>query len=40
VAPDTVNTRRPLTVSDRFDPHIRLDLFLKDSGLMLEEGSA
>jgi 3-hydroxyisobutyrate dehydrogenase-like beta-hydroxyacid dehydrogenase len=25
-------------VSHRFDPHIRLDLFLKDFGLMLEEG--
>jgi 3-hydroxyisobutyrate dehydrogenase-like beta-hydroxyacid dehydrogenase len=33
-----MDTRGPLMVSHRFDPHIRLDLFLKDFGLMLEEG--
>jgi len=38
VASGTMNTRGPLMVSHRFDPHIRLDLFLKDFGLMLEEG--
>ncbi|HYB44783.1 MAG TPA: NAD(P)-dependent oxidoreductase [Candidatus Methylomirabilis sp.] len=38
VASGTVNQRGPLMVSHRFDPHIRLDLFLKDFGLMLKEG--
>jgi 3-hydroxyisobutyrate dehydrogenase-like beta-hydroxyacid dehydrogenase len=34
----TMDMRGPLMVSHRFDPHIRLDLFLKDFGLMLKEG--
>ncbi len=34
----TMDQRGPLMVSHRFDPHIRLDLFLKDFGLMLKEG--
>jgi len=33
-----MDQRGPLMVSHRFDPHIRLDLFLKDFGLMLKEG--
>ncbi|HKW95350.1 MAG TPA: NAD(P)-dependent oxidoreductase [Methylomirabilota bacterium] len=33
-----MDARGPLMVSHRFDPHIRLDLFLKDFGLMLKEG--
>lgn len=37
VASRTMETRGPLMVSHRFDPHIRLDLFLKDFGLMLDE---
>jgi 3-hydroxyisobutyrate dehydrogenase-like beta-hydroxyacid dehydrogenase len=37
VASRTMDTRGPLMVSHRFDPHIRLDLFLKDFGLMLDE---
>jgi len=34
----TMDTRGPLMVSHSFPPHIRLDLYLKDFGLMLEEG--
>jgi len=34
----TMDTRGPLMVSHRFDPFIRLDLFLKDFALMLDEG--
>ena len=34
----TMDMRGPLMVSHRFEPHIRLDLFLKDFGLMLKEG--
>ncbi|MBI1845828.1 MAG: NAD(P)-dependent oxidoreductase [Candidatus Rokubacteria bacterium] len=34
----TMDTRGPQMVSHRFEPHIRLDLFLKDFRLMLEEG--
>lgn len=37
VASGTMQMRGPLMVSHRFDPHIRLDLFLKDFGLMLKE---
>ncbi len=33
----TMDMRGPLMVSHRFDPHIRLDLYLKDFGLMLKE---
>jgi 3-hydroxyisobutyrate dehydrogenase-like beta-hydroxyacid dehydrogenase len=32
-----MDTRGPLMVSHHFEPHIRLDLYLKDFGLMLEE---
>lgn len=39
VSSGTLDTRGPLMVSHRFDPHIRLDLFLKDFGLMLAEGA-
>jgi 3-hydroxyisobutyrate dehydrogenase-like beta-hydroxyacid dehydrogenase len=34
----TMDTRGPLMVSHTFPPHIRLDLYLKDFALMLEEG--
>jgi 3-hydroxyisobutyrate dehydrogenase-like beta-hydroxyacid dehydrogenase len=34
----TMDMRGPLMVSHHFEPHIRLDLFLKDFGLMLKEG--
>jgi 3-hydroxyisobutyrate dehydrogenase-like beta-hydroxyacid dehydrogenase len=34
----TMDTRGPLMVSHKFDPFIRLDLFLKDFALMLDEG--
>ena len=34
----TMDTRGPLMVSHRFEPFIRLDLFLKDFALMLDEG--
>jgi 3-hydroxyisobutyrate dehydrogenase-like beta-hydroxyacid dehydrogenase len=34
----TMDTRGPLMVSHSFPPHIRLDLYLKDFALMLEEG--
>ena len=34
----TIDMRGPLMVNHRFEPHIRLDLFLKDFGLMLKEG--
>ncbi len=34
----SMDVRGPLMVSHRFEPHIRLDLFLKDFGLMLKEG--
>jgi 3-hydroxyisobutyrate dehydrogenase-like beta-hydroxyacid dehydrogenase len=37
VASRTMDTRGPLMVSHRFDPQIRLDLFLKDFRLMLDE---
>src|SRR5262249_26864431 len=37
-ASGTMNTRGPLMVSHRFDPHIRLDLFLKALGRMRGEG--
>jgi 3-hydroxyisobutyrate dehydrogenase-like beta-hydroxyacid dehydrogenase len=33
-----MDMRGPLMVGHRFEPHIRLDLFLKDFGLMLKEG--
>ena len=33
-----MDSRGPLMVSHEFTPHIRLDLFLKDFALMLEEG--
>jgi 3-hydroxyisobutyrate dehydrogenase-like beta-hydroxyacid dehydrogenase len=39
VSSGTLDNRGPLMVSHRFDPHIRLDLFLKDFGLMLAEGA-
>jgi 3-hydroxyisobutyrate dehydrogenase-like beta-hydroxyacid dehydrogenase len=39
VSSGTLDTRGPLMVSHRFDPHIRLDLFLKDFRLMLDEGA-
>jgi len=39
VSSGTLDSRGPLMVSHRFDPHIRLDLFLKDFRLMLEEGA-
>ncbi len=39
VTSGTLDTRGPLMVSHRFDPHIRLDLFLKDFRLMLDEGA-
>jgi 2-hydroxy-3-oxopropionate reductase len=35
----TMDMRGPLMVSHKFDPHIRLDLFLKDFRLMLDEGN-
>lgn len=38
VASRSMDMRGPMMVSHRFDPHIRLDLFLKDFGLMLDEG--
>ena len=34
----TMDTRGPLMVRHEFPPHIRLDLFLKDFALMLDEG--
>jgi len=34
----TMDTRGPLMVSHQFEPFIRLDLFLKDFALMLDEG--
>lgn len=37
VASRSMDMRGPLMVSHKFDPHIRLDLFLKDFGLMLDE---
>jgi 3-hydroxyisobutyrate dehydrogenase-like beta-hydroxyacid dehydrogenase len=39
VSSGTLETRGPLMVSHRFDPHIRLDLFMKDFRLMLDEGT-
>ena len=33
----TMDTRGPLMVEHRFEPHIRLDLYLKDFSLMLDE---
>ena len=33
-----VDVRGPLMVSHRFDPQMKVDLFLKDFKLMLEEG--
>ena len=38
VSSGTLESRGPLMVSGKFDPLIRLDLFLKDFKLMLEEG--
>jgi 2-hydroxy-3-oxopropionate reductase len=38
VASRMMDLRGPQMVDHRFDPHIRLDLFLKDFGLMLKEG--
>jgi 3-hydroxyisobutyrate dehydrogenase-like beta-hydroxyacid dehydrogenase len=37
VASRSMDMRGPLMVSHKFEPHIRLDLFLKDFGLMLDE---
>jgi 3-hydroxyisobutyrate dehydrogenase-like beta-hydroxyacid dehydrogenase len=39
IATRTMDTRGPLMVAHEFPPHIRLDLFLKDFHLMLEEGA-
>ena len=35
----TMDQRGPQMVEHKFDPHIRLDLFMKDFRLMLEEGA-
>jgi len=35
----TMDQRGPQMVEHKFDPHIRLDLFMKDFRLMLEEGT-
>jgi len=37
VRTSAMDMRGPLMVSHNFEPHIRLDLYLKDFGLMLEE---
>jgi 3-hydroxyisobutyrate dehydrogenase-like beta-hydroxyacid dehydrogenase len=37
VRTSAMDMRGPLMVSHTFEPHIRLDLYLKDFGLMLEE---
>ena len=37
VRTSAMDMRGPLMVSHRFEPHIRLDLYLKDFGLMLDE---
>jgi 2-hydroxy-3-oxopropionate reductase len=38
VRSSAMETRGPLMVRHEFPPHIRLDLYLKDFALMLEEG--